>query len=82
LRKHGSVTRWRRVSSHDHYHHHQLGVEQMTSLHRWDRSGIITLSQRLFSLAAATACQDDDVFDEASFGTGRFVIEDDRLIFL
>jgi hypothetical protein len=59
------------------------GVEQMTSLRRWDRSGIITLSQRLFNSAVATTRQDDDLFDEASsFSAGRYVIEDDRLTWL
>jgi hypothetical protein len=57
------------------------GVEQMTCLRRWHRSGIVTLNQRLFNAAVATAYQDDD-FDEASFDAGRFVIEDDRLTFI
>jgi hypothetical protein len=53
------------------------GVEQMTCLRRWDRSGIVTLNQRLFNTAVATAYQQDDDFDEASFSAGRFVTEDD-----
>jgi hypothetical protein len=60
------------------------GVEQMTCLRRWDRSGIITLSQGLFTsaVAVATTFKDNDSFDEASFGAGRFGIDDDRLTFL
>jgi hypothetical protein len=58
------------------------GVEQMTCLHRWDRSGIVTLNQRLFNTAVATTYQDDDAFDEASFGAGRFAIEDDESTFV
>jgi len=55
------------------------GVEQMTCLRSWDRSGIIKLSQGLFNSAVATTSQIDD---DASFGAGRYVIEDDRSTWL
>jgi hypothetical protein len=50
------------------------GVEQMTCLRRWHRSGIVTLNQHLFNAVVART-QDDDF--NSSFGTGRFFTKDD-----
>jgi hypothetical protein len=53
------------------------GVEQMTCLRRWDRSGIISLSQSFCNRAVAVAMLNEDASDEASFIAGRFITEVD-----
>jgi hypothetical protein len=53
------------------------GVEQMTCLRSWDRSGIVTLSQGLFNSAVATTLDEDDGFNEAASEARRFLVEDD-----
>jgi hypothetical protein len=51
------------------------GVEQMTCLRSWERSGIIKLSQGLFNSAVATARAEDDD-EHAVILARRFPIED------
>ena len=52
------------------------GVEQMTCLRRWDRSGFITLSQRLFNSAVVATRNEDKALDDENHSRS-FLLDDD-----